>query len=170
MCRTENGVVRYAPLCVHSFRLIAPRKLLEAQLFNRQYHSYEEIENVPDRLRWCRHSMGLAQKEVAKLVGITRGHYTNLETGAVDHYEKETVDKLADLFRVPPADFLDDYNLFLYQGQGEQLRAYRLCRGWNLKQMAEWLKVEPNMLRVWETGKKCVTKASWERYLKGKLQ
>ena len=26
---------------IHSFRLIAPRKLLEAQLFNQQYQNYE---------------------------------------------------------------------------------------------------------------------------------
>lgn len=62
MCRTEDGIVQYAPLCIHTFRLIAPRKLLEAQQFNQQYHSYEEIQNVPDRLRWCRHHMGLMQK------------------------------------------------------------------------------------------------------------
>ena len=75
MCRTEDGIVRYAPLCIHTFRLIAPRKLLEAQQFNQQYHSYEEIQNVPDRLRWCRHHMGLMQKEVAEQIGISRGHY-----------------------------------------------------------------------------------------------
>jgi len=78
MCRNEDGVIRYAPLCIHTFRFIAPRKLLEAQLLNQQYHSYEEIDNVPDRLRWCRHQMGLMQKEVADLLDITRGHYIDL--------------------------------------------------------------------------------------------
>ena len=28
---------------IHSFRLIAPRKLLEAQLFNQQYQNYEDM-------------------------------------------------------------------------------------------------------------------------------
>ena len=64
---------------IHSFRLIAPRKLLEAQLFNQQYQNYEDIPNVQDRLRWCRHHMGLMQKEVAELIGITRGHYIDFE-------------------------------------------------------------------------------------------
>lgn len=83
MCRTEDGIVQYAPLCIHTFRLIAPRKLLEAQQFNQQYHSYEEIQNVPDRLRWCRHHMGLMQKEVAEQIGISRGHYIDYEVGYV---------------------------------------------------------------------------------------
>ena len=55
---------------IHSFRLIAPRRLLEAQLFNQQYQNYEDIPNVPDRLRWCRHHMGLMQKEVADLIAF----------------------------------------------------------------------------------------------------
>lgn len=93
MCRTEDGIVQYAPLCIHTFRLIAPRKLLEAQQFNQQYHSYEEIQNVPDRLRWCRHHMGLMQKEVAEQIGISRGHYIDYEVGYVDYYPKEALFK-----------------------------------------------------------------------------
>ena len=55
MSHTENGETKQSPLFVLSFRLMAPRKLLEAQLFNKQYHSYEDIDNIPDRLRFCRH-------------------------------------------------------------------------------------------------------------------
>ena len=40
LCSTSDGYVRYAPMYIHSFRLIAPRKLLEAQLFNQQYQNY----------------------------------------------------------------------------------------------------------------------------------
>ena len=89
---------------IHSFRLIAPRKLLEAQLFNQQYQNYEDIPNVPDRLRWRRHHMGLMQKEVAELIGISRGHYIDFEVGYVGHYPKEIVDKLAELYQVPVDD------------------------------------------------------------------
>ena len=95
LCSTSDGYVRYAPVYIHSFRLIAPRRFLEAPLFNQQYQNYEDIQNVPDRLRWCRHHMGLMQKEVAELIGITRGHYIDFEVGYVDHYPKEIVDKLA---------------------------------------------------------------------------
>ena len=77
----ENAILSQMRLW---FRLIAPRKLLEAQLFNQQYQNYEDIPNVQDRLRWCRHHMGLMQKEVAELIGITRGHYIDFEVGYVD--------------------------------------------------------------------------------------
>ena len=115
LCSALDGCVRYAPMYIHSFRPIAPRKILEAQLFNQQYQNYEDIPNVPDRLRWCRHHMGLMQKKVAELIGISRGHYIDFEVGYVDYYPKEIVDKLAELYGVPVDDLLDDYNRFLYK-------------------------------------------------------
>ena len=63
-CR-EDGKLRHALLYIHTFRLMAPRKLLEAQLFNKQYGSYEDIDNIPDRLRFCRHRLGLMPVKVA---------------------------------------------------------------------------------------------------------
>lgn len=166
MCRNENGMVRYAPLCIHSFRLIAPRKLLEAQLFNQQYHSYAEIDNVPDRLRWCRHHMGLMQKEVAKRAGISRSQYIAMETGKTDCYERGVVDKLAALFGIPVEDLLDGYNRFLYQGQGRMIQAYRERLGLSRKAFAKRIQVHPNLLWAWEKETKRVSRRSWERYFK----
>ncbi|MCD7944256.1 MAG: helix-turn-helix domain-containing protein [Clostridia bacterium] len=166
MCRSEDDVVRYAPLCIHSFRLIAPRRLLEAQIFNCRYHSYDEIENVPDRLRWCRHHMGMMQKDVAEEIGITRGRYIKFENGDVDYYPKEIVDKLAELFRVPPTDFLDEYNLFLYNGQGKMIKKYRLSLGLKKRSFARQLHLDHNAILLWEAEKKRITKYSWEKYFK----
>ena len=166
LCSTLDGHVRYAPLYIHSFRLIAPRKLLEAQLFNQQYQNYEDIPNVQDRLRWCRHHMGLMQKEVAELIGISRGHYIDFEVGYVDHYPKEIVDKLAALYGVPADDFLDDYNRFLYKGQGKVLQEYRESLGLKKKQFARLINLDPGTLRIWERDEKIMFKKSWEKYFK----
>lgn len=54
-----------------------PRKLLNAQMFNRQYHSYTDIDNVPDRLRWCRRRLRLMQAEAACQIG---GQHTGQES------------------------------------------------------------------------------------------
>ena len=40
MSHTEKGETKFSPSFVLSFRLMAPRKLLEAQLFNKQYYFY----------------------------------------------------------------------------------------------------------------------------------
>ena len=78
MSRTVEGVSCFSPLCLHTFRLLVPRKLLDAQLFNQKYRTYEEINSIPDKLRWCRHSKGLTQEEVATAVGIDKSSYSKL--------------------------------------------------------------------------------------------
>jgi DNA-binding XRE family transcriptional regulator len=164
MYQSKNGIVRFAPLFIHSFRLIAPRKLLEAQQFNRRYHSYEEISSVPDRLRWCRHQQGWMQKEVAERIGITREQYISYENGGVDYYPKKIVDKLAALYQIPVEDLLDDYNLFLYAGQGKLIREYRESLGMKKRPFARMLGIFPRNLQLWETEQKRVSKNSWQKY------
>lgn len=168
MCKTENEIVRYAPLCIYSFRLIAPRKLVEAQQFNRQYRRYDEISNVQDRIRWCRHNMGLLQKDVAELIGISYWDYKSLETGVVDYYPKEIVDKLAELFGIPADELLDDYNRFLYKGQGEMIQEYRERLGLNKKQFARCINIDPVTLRKWESGENRITRKLWGKYFQSK--
>ena len=170
MCKTEDGIVRYAPLCIHTFRLIAPRKIMEAQSFNKQYRSYSEIENIQDRLRWCRHNMGLMQKEVAEKIGMSQYHYQSLELGLVYYYPKEMVDKLAELFGIPVNDLLDDYNRFLYNGQGKLISEYRKMMGMSKNQLARLLGVDTIMVRNWENDKKRMTVNTWEKHFKSKIK
>lgn len=167
LCATLDSYVRYAPLYIHRFRLVSPRKLLEAQMLNQQYHSYEEIESIPDRLRWCRHHLGLMQKEVAEQIGISRNQYIEYETGVVDCFPKAVVDKLAALYQIPVEDLLDEFNRFLYYGQGQAIRRHRESLGLGKKPYARFLKLELNSLRTWEAEKKRITKNSWEKYFKG---
>ena len=42
------------------------------------YHSYSEITNPSDRMRWCRYRLGLLQKDVAAMVGIEEWLYQDL--------------------------------------------------------------------------------------------
>ena len=129
---------------------MAPRKLLEAQLFNKQYHSYEDIDNIPDRLRFCRHKLGLMQKEVARIAGISRSTYINLETGKFNGFDKNVADKLSKLFNIPVYDILDDYNRFLSCGQGKLIREYRESLNLGKRPFARLIGVDANMLRLWE--------------------
>jgi len=133
LSQTQNSIVRYAPLFIHSFALCAPRKILEATQFNQRYRRYEEIDNVPDRLRWCRHSRRLMQVEVADKVGMTHSVYKAIEEGFTQHIEPEKVDRLAQFYGVPVTDFLDEFNHFLYDGQAVRIRAYRESFGMGKK-------------------------------------
>ena len=45
------------------------------------YHSYADIPNPWDRLRWYRYGLDLLQKEVAAMVGMEEWLYRDLESG-----------------------------------------------------------------------------------------
>ena len=80
------------------------------------YHSYSEITNPSDRLRWCRYGLDLLQKEVAAMVGMEEWLYRDLESGAFHRsFTPELADKLAALYGIPVEDILDDYTLFLHR-------------------------------------------------------
>ena len=162
MSRTVDGVSCFAPLCLHTFRLLAPRRLLEAQLFNQKYRRYEDIISVPDRLRWCRHSKGLTQEEVANAVGIYKQSYAKLE---LEHKETPSLDKmerLAAFFEIPITDLLDDYNLFLYRGQAQQIRSHRERLGMTVPQFAQHHNIHPSYIYKWENGTTVISRKMWE--------
>ena len=155
--------MRYAPLLLHSFALCAPRKILEATQFQRRYHRYEEIQSVPDKLRWCRYNRGLLQAEVARQIGVSTNVYKNMEDGVTQYIPKETANKLADLYCVPAADFIDPYSRFV-EGQADLIRKYREEAGLGRKSFARKMNIPIRSLQEWESGRKVISRKSWEKY------
>ncbi len=105
--------------------------------------------------------MGLTQKEMVELVGVSRSVYLNLETGAVDCCSREIADALAAAIGITVDELLDDYNRFFYHG--------RSCReelGMGKKLFARFLGVSDSSIREWEAERKQISRKSWDRYLK----
>lgn len=146
------------------FGLCAPRKILEATQFQQRYHRYEEIDNVPDKLRWCRCTKGLLQAEVARKNGVSTNVYKNMEDGITQQIPKEVADKLAQLYGVPATDFLDAYNRFLYIGQAQCIREYRAKMGLGKKNFERAMGIPIRSLQSWESGRKVMSRQSWEKY------
>ena len=107
LSQTQNSIVRYAPLYIHSFVLCAPRKILEAIRFHQRYRRYEEIDNVPDRLRWLRYRKGLMQTEVAQLIGVSVSTYKSMEKGISYRIPQARAERLDQLFNVPVTVFVN---------------------------------------------------------------
>ena len=146
------------PLYILQVPLAGPHTTSEAQEFFRMYHSYSEITNPSDRMRWCRYRLGLLQKDVAAMVGIEEWLYQDLESGNLRRsFSPEIVDKFAALYGIPVEDILDDYTLFLHRGRGDFLRRYRETKGWNRQQLADHAKVGRTSIRCWETGQKTIS-------------
>ena len=79
MVRHAIRAITYSPLYIHSFRLVQPHTLVEAEKFNLRYSDPSQIDNTPDRLRWYRYQKGLLQRDVAEYVGMDRSTYSSYE-------------------------------------------------------------------------------------------
>ena len=138
--------------------MAGPRTTVEAQAFYRMYHSYADILNPWDRMRWCRYSLGLLQKDVAAMVGMEEWLYQDLESGNFRRsFSPEIADKLAAFYSIPVKDLLDDYALFFHRGGGDFLRRYREAKGWSRQQLADHAKVSRTSIRCWESGQKTIS-------------
>lgn len=110
----------------------------------------------------------MLQKDVAKLIGISRNMYMNIESGTKKQIPNEIVKKLADFYGVPVEAFMDDYNRFLADGQADRIRKYREATGLGKKAFARETGIPIRCLQEWESGEKTVSRKSWEKYFKGR--
>ena len=166
MSRTVDGVSRFTSLYLHTFRLLAPRKLLDAQLFHQKYRRYEDITSIPNRLRWCRYARGLTQEEVAAAVGISQDAYSRLEVSGKEMPSFEMFERLADFFDIPVYDLLDDYHQFLSRGQAQQIRAIWYRLGMSVPQFARHHGIYPEYVYAWENESVTISRKMWQMCFK----
>ena len=160
--------MRYAPLYIHSFPVCPPKRNLEAMALNKQYRRYEDITNVPDRLRWCRLSRGMTQREAAERLGMSLHAYKNIEAGITKKIPEETVERLARFYDLPAGDLTDEFMQFQQDGQARRIRTYRKSLGLGKKPFARKLGIPIRSLQEWENERKAVSYKCWERYFKGR--
>ena len=158
------GTLKVAPLQILKFPVVLPHKFLDAEKFNLRFSDASEITEIADKLRWYRYQKGLRQRDAADYAGIDRSTYIHYEEAGRDFYPKEHMEKLAELFEVPLEDLLDDYNLFLLRGQGEQIKAIRQRLGLTQKVYAAQLGVPLQKFKRWEQGNVQIFKSTWEKY------
>ena len=158
--------MRYAPLYILSFRVTVTKKLSEAFSLHERYRRYEEIDSIPDRLRWRRHELGLLQREVAAKIGVPRAVYTSLETDEMDAYDPLIMDKLAALYHIPINDLLNDYIRFLQAGQEQTILNLRQSLNMTRSQFAQYLHTDVDNITVWETEKRKISREMWEKHFK----
>ena len=165
-----SGAVKVAPLQILQFPVVLPHKFQDAEKFNLQFPDFSEITETADKLRWLRYQKGLRQRDVADYAGIDRSTYVHYEEYGKDLYPPEHMEKIAQLFEVPVDMLLDDYNLFLRNGQGKQIKAIRTKLGLTQREYADKLGVNLGSLKQWEQNRKQIFKSTWEKYFKQSLE
>ena len=164
------GTLKVAPLQILKFPVVLPHKFLDAEKFNLRFSDASEITEIADKLRWYRYQKGLRQRDAADYAGIDRSTYVHYEEYGKDLYPPEHMEKIAQLFEVPVDTLLDDYNLFLRNGQGNQIKAIRMKLGLTQREYADKLSVSLGSLKQWEQNRKQIFKSTWEKYFKQSLE
>ena len=157
-----HGVASYAPLYIHSFKLLQPRKLVDAEKFNITFPNPATLTTISDKLRYYRHQKALMQREVADYAGIFRSTYIHYENG-MGIYPLDRLEKIAELLDVSIMDLLDEYHVFLWNGQGKQLKALRKERALTQKDVAKLMCVNVTTVKRWEYEKAMMSRKTWEK-------
>lgn len=150
---------------LHSFRFITPKTVTEAQKFVLQYPNPNEITNVPDKLRYYRYKNGFHQVDIAEYLGIERSSYALYEEYEKDYYAPETIDRIAEFLGVCAYDLLDDYNKFIYDGQGENIKKMRKYMNISQKELADMMNVDLCKVKRWEQNKVRMYKYTWKKLI-----
>ena len=128
-----------------------------------RYTEPSKIAKVADKLRWYRYHHSLLQKEVADKIGVSRSTYIHYEECEHDYYPINHMEKLSALYGVPVTDLLDEYNTFLYYGQGKQLQAMRQTLNMTQCEYSQKLGVPLGTLKKWEQNQSRIQKSTWKR-------
>ena len=163
MYQNKNGKVRYAPLYIHTLRFIDNRHLTKSQIFLRDNPDPEKLETVSDKLKWYRINSGLLQRDVANVMEVDRTTYSRYEENVLEAYPIDKLLKAAELFGIDVTSLLDDYNLFLYNGQGKQIKGLRKSMKLTQSQFAIYIKTPLGTLKKWEQDKVNIQKKTFKK-------
>ena len=127
------------------------------------HQPYHVLQSIPDRIRWLRLQRGLTQQEAATLLSVGRSTYIDYEIGTIERFDLQVIQRMSLLYQVPMDDLMDKYNTFLMNGQGEQMRQWRMNLGYSCKAMGKYLGVATSNIVAWEKEEKIMTRKLWER-------
>ena len=86
----------------------------------------DKLTTVSDKLKWYRYQNGLLQSNVAKAMKIDRIPIPGMRKmfwipTCWTSWRKRRI------FSIDVISLLDEYNLFLYKGQGERIKGCAIC-------------------------------------------
>lgn len=156
--RQKDNDIVYSPLYIYSFRFITERCLLKSQIFLSKNPDATKLESVSDKLKWYRTNKGFRQCEVAENIGVNRTTYARYEKNDIETYPLDKLEEISKLFQVDITNLLDDYHLFLYHGQGAQIKRLRESLKLTQSEFAKFINIPLGTLKNLEQNKNNISK------------
>ncbi len=158
MISNLSGVLRIAPLLLLKINIAKFKENPDAKPSKNAL--------LGDKLRWYRMHHGLRQEDIAKVLGVSRGVYGDIENGGTKSVPFSMLKNFASLYSIPVTALMDDYDHFLRDGQANRIRAHREKLGMTPTEYAAYLGAQRSLIHAWENNKKTVSRQSWEKYFK----
>ena len=159
----RNGKIIYLPLYILTFPMSQYYKNVEANVYLNDNPDPEKLKTTAEKLRWFRYKNRMLQIEVAQAIGIDRKTYINYEKVEHRAYPLENLKLIAKLYSIDFIDLLDEYNMFLYNGQGKQIQALREKMNLNIYEFANLFGVKPKTVENWENESVTISKNTWTK-------
>ncbi len=99
---------------------------------------------------------------------IDRTTYSRYEENVIDAYPLDRLELAAKLFQIEVTELLDDYNLFLYNGQGSYIKKLRKSLQLTQSEFAKFFDVPLGTLKKWEQNRVRLQKRTFEKLLEFK--
>lgn len=168
MYRLKNSRTYFSPFYKFTVSFQSYQNYTKIQSFLNQYKNTNEIQHTSDKLKWYRYKKSMFQQDIADYLKIDRSTYIRYEHGEMDYYPIDKLKSIAELFHIDVTDLLDDYNRFLYDGQGQQIRTLRKNMGLTQYQFAEKYGINTSTVKHWENNSCTISKNIWEKIFNNK--
>ena len=157
----ENGEVSHKLLYTHVASINKRNSDDNNCGFLLAYPDVSSLQSVGDKLKWYRVKHDLMQKECASVMQIDRSTYSAYEDNAVDAYPLDKLQMIAAYYHIDITKLLDDYNLFLLNDQGRQVRALRQEMHMTRNAFAEHYHIPVDTIKNWEMNRTRMSKHSF---------
>lgn len=86
------------------------------------------------------------------------------------NYSLDVIKQCAEIFKIEADKLLDEYNSFIFRGQGEQVKRKRLETGLSQDEFGKLYGVSKNTVRRWENSSVKMSRKLWERIFKSGIE
>ena len=159
MQRIKGNDIQFSPLVIYSLKMVHARTHKEQSKINL---TIPITATMSEKLRHYRHQASLYQVELAEKAGLDRTTYNYYEGKEMSEYPIETLKNIAACLNIDVKLLLDDYHLFLYEGQGAQIKSVRYMLMQTQKVFAKNFGVTRETIKRWEGEKARISRKDYD--------
>lgn len=139
---------------------------IEVDRYKREKHKVEvemERKDFADQILYYRKKLGLTQKEVGKVIGVTESSYSDYERKITEIRDPKKINKIIKFLQFEEEPILSDYVRFSMSNPEKQLERFLIKNRITYTEFGSRIGITERTIRDWFNGKKTISKESFEK-------